>query len=144
MSKRVASPLSSEIDKKLKLGLTDEDVKLLNNIVGSVMKAPHYAQFNKEDVPTSALALAFQLVAIAMLSTRHAAIIDNSWVKNSAESNEQRITQLSPEEQSKLASIGSKLVTQENGSVFVDIRASHLSCGPTKDTNATPCSLNSG
>ncbi|KAK2459299.1 hypothetical protein APHAL10511_008684, partial [Amanita phalloides] len=70
--------------------------------------------------------------------TRHAAIIDNSWVKNSAESNEQRITQLSPEEQSKLASIWVEARDTGEWERFVDIpliQVERPTVGTEKATN---------
>ncbi|KAK2464489.1 hypothetical protein APHAL10511_003468 [Amanita phalloides] len=101
-SKRVASSsLTSEIDKKLKVGLTDDEVKSLNKHLHYVVM--NLAQFNKEDVPTSALALTFQQIAINMQGTSHASTIDKSWLD--CEDGEKRIKLLSPDDRLVLASI---------------------------------------
>jgi hypothetical protein len=93
--KRAAtSPLSSEFDKKPKLGLTDEECIKLNKTQGYV-ELPTWK--NPEDVKITSLALAFREVAI------HAAIVSQSWVDT--ELCEKSINQLSRSEQLDLASV---------------------------------------
>jgi hypothetical protein len=95
--KRAAvSPLSSEFDKKPRLGLTDEEVKNLNKAQGYNTRA-HLKCTNPEDVPITSLAAAFREVAI------HVSIVDISWMD--PERCEQQINQLPRSEQVDLASV---------------------------------------
>jgi hypothetical protein len=103
--KRAASsPLSSEFDKKSRLGLTDEEVNNLNNTVRDWMRGlPHYAQLETEDVSTNALALTFKEVACCVLGTARTSTFDRSWLIVGR--GEERINLLPREVQLDLASI---------------------------------------
>jgi hypothetical protein len=103
--KRAAgSPLSSEFDKKARLGLTDEEVNDLNQSVCDWIRAfPHDAISSAEDVSTRSLALTFQQVAFSVLDTARASTIDKSWLKVGR--GEERINMLPREVQLDLASI---------------------------------------
>jgi hypothetical protein len=103
--KRAASsPLSSEFDKKSRLGLTEDEVNDLNESIRYwIQDYPQYALLNAEDVSTRALALAFQQVAIKLLYTSRATLLDKLWLD--AKRGEKRINQLAREVQLDLASI---------------------------------------
>jgi hypothetical protein len=103
--KRAASsPLGSEFDKKSRLGLAEEEVNDLDkNLRYWIRNSPHYALFDAENVPTSALAMTLQQVAFNILDTARASTIDKCWLK--AGNGEERINLLSRETQLELASI---------------------------------------
>ncbi|KAF8226340.1 hypothetical protein L208DRAFT_369279 [Tricholoma matsutake] len=103
--KRAASsPLGSEFDKKSRLGLTEEEVNDLNKRIRYwIRHFPQYALLNAEDVQTSALAMAFQQVALKVQDTSRASTLDKSWLD--AEQGEERINLLPREVQLDLASI---------------------------------------
>ena len=125
--KRTAtSPLSSEFDKKFRIGLTDEEVDDLNkNVCYWIRNSPHYALLNVEDVPTSALALSFQQVAINMLGTGRASTIDKSWLK--AGYGEERLNLLAREVRLDLASIWVEARDRGEWERFANHRALHPS-----------------
>jgi hypothetical protein len=113
--KRTApSPLSSEFDKKSKLGLTDKESRSLNT--SQEYQVAHLPPWrNPEDVKTSCLAVAFQTVAL------HAEIIDKDW--SDVVRCEEYIGQLSRREQLDLASIWIKARETNNWTAFAIYRA---------------------
>jgi hypothetical protein len=101
--KRVAtSPLSSEFDKRSRLGLTDEELQDLNEHLCDWIQ-PDYAPTNPEDISTRVLAQTFQQIILNLLDTSRASTIDKSWKK--VNYGEGRINLLAREDQLQLASI---------------------------------------
>jgi hypothetical protein len=106
--KRVAtSPLSSEFDKKLRLGLTDEELQDLNEQLRDWIQLqknnPDFAPTNPEDISTTVLAQTFREIVFILLDTSRASTIDKSWKK--VNYGEGRINLLAREDQLQLASI---------------------------------------
>jgi hypothetical protein len=102
--KRAAtSPLSSEFDKKSRLGLTDEELKDLNENLCDWVLDHHSSLFNPEGVKARVLAQTFQQITWNLLSKGRASAIDNSWTK--VKYGEGRINLLSLEDQLQLASL---------------------------------------
>ena len=126
-AKRAASsPLSSEFDKKSRLGLTEEEVTDLNKCIRYwIEDFPHYAQLNAEDVSTRALAQALQQVAWKVLDTSRASTLDKSWLN--AERGQERINLLSREVQLDLASIWVEARDKGEWERFANHRASRPS-----------------
>ena len=103
--KRVAtSPLSSEFDKRSRLGLTDEELQDLNEqLRGWIQLLTDYAQTNPEDISTRVLAQTFREIIVILLDTSRASTVDKSWKK--VDYGEGRINLLAREDQLQLASI---------------------------------------
>ena len=105
--KRVAtSPLSSEFDKRSRLGLTDEELQDLNEQLRDWIqhqKGHDYAPTNPEDISTRVLAQTFQQIIFILLDTSRASTVDKSWKK--VNYGEGRINLLAREDQLQLASI---------------------------------------
>ena len=102
--KRAAtSPLSSEFDKKSKLGLTTEELNELNEHLRHWIRHPDYSLSNPEDVSARVLAQTIQQIVLNILDTTHASIMEKSWKK--LKYGEERINLLSREKQLQLASI---------------------------------------
>ncbi len=101
--KRAAtSPLSSECNKKSKLGLTDEELNELNENLRDWM-LDHPSLSNPEDVSMRVLAQSCQQIFLHLLAKGRALTIDNSWTK--VKYGEERINLLSREDQLQLATI---------------------------------------
>lgn len=125
--KRVAtSPLSSEFDKRSRLGLTDEELQDLNeNLrlwIQPLKGHPDYAPMNPEEISTRVLAQTFQLIALNVLSTSRASTIDKSWKKINY--GEGRINLLAREDQLQLASIWIEARDKGDWERFASQRAS--------------------
>ena len=105
--KRVAtSPLSSEFDKRSRLGLTDEELQDLNEQLRDWIqhqKGHDYAPTNLEDISTRVLAQTFREIIVILLDTSRASTINKSWKK--VNYGEGRINLLAREDQLQLASI---------------------------------------
>jgi len=102
--KRAAtSSLSSEFDKKSKLGLTDGELNDLNKHLRHWIRHPDYSLSHPQDVSTRVLAQTFREVVVYVVVTSGASTIDKSW--KDVDYGEERINLLSREEQLQLASI---------------------------------------
>jgi len=112
--KRAApSPLSSEFDKKPRLGLTDEQRKKLKQNLDFVSNLP---VSSPEDVKTNYLKVALQEVAT------HTSIIQRFW--EDADITQKHIDQLSNEDRLVLASIWIGASQSGDWSGFADYAAS--------------------
>jgi hypothetical protein len=94
------SPLSSEFGKKSRLGLSEEKLNAFNRKM--TLLHGHVASIEISGVSTSLLVNTFYLVASALQAIPVTALLDESWLD--AELCTQRLSQLSDEEQSRLAS----------------------------------------
>ena len=122
-----SSPLSSEFDKKSRLGLTDEELEELNNELNTIIDEhfPKVAELSAEDVPTSALVLACRTASLYLLGTGCASTIDKFWLN--PESGGGRIKQLSRNAQLDFTSIWIEARAKGDWERF----ANHRALGPS-------------
>jgi hypothetical protein len=124
--KRAASPSSSESGKKLRLGLTAEEVSKLNQRIKYWLQDfPSYTSFTPAEVTTRVLAGTFQQVFVAVSDSSCAPTLDDSW--RDAQNSEERIKCLSQEDQLNLASKWVEARNQENWEIFANNRTLYSS-----------------
>ena len=127
-----SSPLNSEFYKKSRLGLTDEELKELNNELNTVIGEhfPKVAELRAEDVPTSALVLACRTASLYLMGTGCTSTIDKFWLNPGF--GEGRIKQLSRNAQLDFASIWIEARAKGDWERFVN----HRALGPS---DRSPC-----